>query len=272
MLSEIANYLQHICLIDASPSTIMRTLHRRGFTRKKVLFNLWSITEALELIFHRWHGQQLNRTSGIVQNSRCLWANILRRNNWFSQMKATLIVFHTEETMPGPLEATALGGVTSLFVAFGKHHLFWLTTAQWFCLGIPSFLPFLSMASFTLKWLITPSLGAHSPILYGVCWIRCNHGHSQTQCLWWIMHVYTRFQVYGRWLKSGRFSVAIHCIRQVVARLDALSSISCWPVFLFQWDAAFIPSSLLAGFKSHWKGLLKYQILAAIKSYLCSWL
>ena len=45
-------------------------------------------------------------------------------------MKATLIVFHTEETMPGPLEVTALGGVTSLFVAFGKQHLFRLTTAQ----------------------------------------------------------------------------------------------------------------------------------------------
>ena len=37
LLSEIAEHLRHICNIDASPATITRTLHRRGFTRKKVM-------------------------------------------------------------------------------------------------------------------------------------------------------------------------------------------------------------------------------------------
>ena len=36
LLSEIAEYLRHICHIDVSPATVMRTLRRRGFTRKKV--------------------------------------------------------------------------------------------------------------------------------------------------------------------------------------------------------------------------------------------
>jgi hypothetical protein len=50
LLSEIAEYLRQICHIDASPPTIMRTLYRRGFTRKKVLFVL---INASELIFPR---------------------------------------------------------------------------------------------------------------------------------------------------------------------------------------------------------------------------
>ena len=38
LVSEIAEYLWYICHIDASPPTILRTLHRCGFTRKMVLF------------------------------------------------------------------------------------------------------------------------------------------------------------------------------------------------------------------------------------------
>jgi hypothetical protein len=44
MLREIVEYLWEICYIDASLATIMRTLHNRGFTRKKVvsiLINRW---------------------------------------------------------------------------------------------------------------------------------------------------------------------------------------------------------------------------------------
>ena len=37
LLSEIGEYLRHICHINASSATIMRTLYCQGFTRKKVL-------------------------------------------------------------------------------------------------------------------------------------------------------------------------------------------------------------------------------------------
>ena len=59
------------------------------------------------------------------------------------------------------------------------------------------------MTSSTLKWSIMLSMAVNLPISYRVCWIKCSHGHSRTQCLYWIMRIYTRFKVYRRWLKSG---------------------------------------------------------------------
>jgi len=51
LLSEIGEYLRHICHIDASSATITRTLHRQGFTRKKVLIYFPSIINRLEKFF-----------------------------------------------------------------------------------------------------------------------------------------------------------------------------------------------------------------------------
>ncbi|KAF8325604.1 hypothetical protein F5887DRAFT_829027, partial [Amanita rubescens] len=35
-LKELQDLLREVCHVDASPATISRTLHRRGFTKKKV--------------------------------------------------------------------------------------------------------------------------------------------------------------------------------------------------------------------------------------------
>ena len=51
MLSEIAEYLRQICGIHVSQSTILRTLHRRGFTRKKVMLISIHYLPPLQLIF-----------------------------------------------------------------------------------------------------------------------------------------------------------------------------------------------------------------------------
>ena len=172
-------------------------------------------------------------------------------------MKATSTVFHCRETMLGPLEVTVLGDETSSFVESGTYPFLIKFSMINFSLAILSFLPFHLMVLFTSKWLIMLSLAVNLPISSGVCWIRCNHGHSQTRCLWWTMHVYTRFQVYGRWLKSGM--VPFQWLHPKFS------------VFIFQRNAVTISSTLFARSKSHWRSFLLCQILASIKSCLCPW-
>ena len=172
--------------VSVDKSTIWQSLHRAGYSRKKVSISALEQNEETRC-------QYLLTVAWISwQSNSCLWMSL--------HVTGLLHVDHT----PGHSSAPVLGGMIILFVGSGKSPLLVVALCSThFFKDTPSSQPCHLMGFCTLRFKT-----AHTPLSNSIVLLKhflktWTSFHSPTWWLWWIMHPFINHLSFVKWLKNG---------------------------------------------------------------------